>query len=168
MRLEKGDVFFEVAHDRRNPFVIEIDKVNVQVVGTSFNIKHLKGETEIVVETGVVKVSLNNEEVSLIKGEKLLIDGKTKKMIKQQSTNQLYNYYRTKLFAAYNTPLSELIEILNEAYSSNVVLADPIKNLEFNSTLELNSSLDKNLELICETLGLKIIRNQKEILLSYK
>jgi len=168
IQLNKGDVFFNIAHDKQNPFVIEIDKINVRVVGTSFNVKHLKNETEVVVESGIVKVSLNNQQIELVKGERVLISPDTKKLMKERSNDQLYNYYRTKLFIAVNTPLSELIEILNEAYGSNVVIADDAKQDLFNSTLELNASLEENLKVICGAMNLKISRNQQEILLAYK
>lgn len=166
IHLKKGDVFFNVAHDKNNPFVIEIDEVSVKVVGTSFNIKHLKDETEIIVESGIVKVNLGAEEIELIKGERIRIQAGAKKLIKKQSDNQLYNYYRTKLFVAQDTPMSELIAILNEAYGGNVVLADDVKDSRIFITLELDS-LEKNLKYICDVMKLKISRNQHEILLSY-
>lgn len=165
VRLKEGDVFFDVAHDKQHPFVIDIDDVDVEVVGTSFNIKHRKDNTEIVVETGIVKVKLNDQEIRLVKGEKLLISPATKQLQKEQSTDQLYNYYRTKLFIANNTPLQKLVEALNEAYGSNVVVDDKV-NVTFTGPLELGD-LDQNLSVICDALKLKITRNQKEILLSY-
>ncbi|TKC13183.1 DUF4974 domain-containing protein [Pedobacter polaris] len=167
VHLKKGDVFFNVAHDKSSPFVIEIDKVAVEVVGTSFNIKHLKDQIEVVVESGIVKVSLGNEEVKLIKGERILIDANTKKLIKNKSEDQLYNYYRTQLFIANNTPLPKLVEVLNEAYGSHIVLTDDVKNLTIYITLELGS-LENNLKYICDVLKLKVSRNQQEILLSNK
>lgn len=166
VKLKKGEVFFNVAHDKGHPFVIEIADVAVEVVGTSFNIKHLKEETEVVVETGVVKVKMGNQELELIKGERLIINASTKQLEKQQNTNQLYSYYRTKLFVANNTPLPELIETLNEAYNSDIVLTDKAKDIKIYITLEYGS-LNENLKNICEALGLKISRNQKQILLSY-
>lgn len=165
LKLKKGEVFFNVKPDKKHPFVIEIADVEVEVVGTSFNIKRLNEETEVVVETGIVKVKLNGQEVQLVKGEKIQINATTKELIKLENTDQLYNYYRTKLFIANNVPLEKLISVLNEAYGSNVEFTDNVATLKFNSTLEL-SSLDSNLAIICDALNLKISRNQKQILLS--
>jgi len=164
--LKKGEVFFKVAHDKSHPFVIEIANVAVEVVGTSFNIKHLKEETEVVVESGVVKVRLGKQELSLVKGERININPATKQLEKQKSTDVLYNYYRTQLFIANNTPLPELISILNEAYNSDIVLNDKLSNLKIYTTLEYGN-LDENLRIICDALSLKITRNEKQILLSY-
>ena len=168
IRLDSGDVFFKVIKDKNKPFLIEINKVTVQVVGTSFNIKHLRQRTEVVVETGIVKVSLGASEVLLHKGEKVIITNKAVKLDKAMVKDQLYAYYRTNLFMADNTPLPVLTAILNEAYGSKILIDDSAKDLTISTTLLYNKSLDQNLKLILETLDkLKIKRNQNEIILSY-
>lgn len=167
LKMQDGDVFFEVAKDKSHPFVIDIDKVSVEVVGTSFNIRHQKNDTEVNVETGIVKVRLGVEEIKLYKGEKIIINGNTRQLVKEQSTDQLYNYYRTNLFQANNIPLSKLIKALNTAYSSNIVLDEKVKGLIITTTLRWDS-INENLKVICETLNLKLSRNGNNILLSYK
>ncbi|TCC84161.1 DUF4974 domain-containing protein [Pedobacter hiemivivus] len=167
IHLQQGDVFFNVAHDKAKPFVIDIDKVSVLVVGTSFNIKHLANQTEVIVETGIVKVTLGRDQINLQKGEKIVINNSTDKLIKEQNTDQLYNYYRSQEFIANNTPLWRMVEVLNEQYSANIIINDPaIKNLPLNTTLKTAASLDRNLDVICETLGITMQRKQNQILLS--
>lgn len=167
IHLEQGNVFFDVAHDKRNPFVISIDQVSVLVVGTSFNIKYLNGETEVIVETGIVKVSLGKKTTSLQKGEKVVISKASDQLIKTENTDQLYNYYRSKEFITDNTPLWTLVEVLNEEYGSEIIIKDQaIKNLTFNTTLKTASGLEHNLQIICETNNLVQTRNQNQIILS--
>lgn len=165
LKMGSGDVFFEVAKDKVHPFVIQIDRVNVEVVGTSFNIKHLKNNTEIIVETGIVKVSLGNEEIKLYKNERISINSANAKLEKEPSTDLLYNYYRTRLFQAENISLSKLVNALNEAYGSNIVVDEAAKNLTINTTLKLGS-LAANLQIICDTLNLKRSDKGGTILLS--
>lgn len=167
VRLSRGDVFFNVAHDKSRPFVISIDKVSVTVVGTSFNIKHLKEQTEVIVETGIVRVELNGEKIELQKGEKVLIAAAASKLVKEQNTDELYNYYRSKLFIANGTALGKLVAILNEAYGSDVQITDPALAEEpIFTTLPEKKSLDENLNTICKTLNLRVARNENQILLS--
>lgn len=167
LKLEQGDVFFDVAKDKIHPFVIDIEKISVEVVGTSFNIKHIKKVTEINVETGIVKVRLANDEIKLYKGEKIIINNNTLKLIKEQSTDQLYNYYRSNMFQANNIPLSKLVIALNEAYGSNITVEENIKGLTINTTLKMGS-INQNLEIICQTLNLQLSRNGNTVLLSDK
>ena len=167
LKMEKGEVFFEVMKDKNHPFVIDIDQVSVAVVGTSFNIKKLKNNTQINVESGIVKVSLGADEITLFKGEQILIEEGAKKLVKEKNTDQLYQYYRTRLFHSNNIKLTKLILTLNEAYGSNISLDDRSKSLTISTTLRMGS-LDDNLQIICETLNLSQSRNGNNILLSYQ
>lgn len=167
VHFQKGEVFFKVAHDKSKPFVIEIDKIAVLVVGTSFNIKHLPGLTEVIVETGIVKVSMGNEEVSLYKGEKVRIINGAPGLIKEQNRDELYNYYRTNKFVLNNTPLLRVAEMLNEAYAVQIVIKDPlVKKETLNTTLKADAPLETNLNVICQSLGLKFVRSEQQIVLS--
>lgn len=167
IRLQQGDIFFKVAHDKSHPFVIDVDQVSVLVVGTSFNVKHLKDQTEVIVETGIVKVSLGKDEISLHKGEKVLIKNGIQRLVKEQNPDELYNYYRTNEFVLNNTSLSRVVEILNEAYGVQIIIIDPsIKNKTIITTLKASASLDENLDIVCQSLDIKSVRNQQQIILS--
>lgn len=167
LKLEQGDVFFEVAKDKTHPFVIDIEKISVEVVGTSFNIKHIQDHTEIHVETGIVKVRLDDDEIRLYKGEKIIINNANRKLVKEQSTDQLYNYYHSNLFQANNIALSKLVMTLNEAYGSHITLDEKIKGLTINTTLKMGS-INQNLEIICQTLNLRLSRKGNTLVLSNK
>lgn len=167
VKLSKGDVFFNVAHDKAHPFVIDINKVSVTVVGTSFNIKRLNEETEIIVETGIVRVELNGEKIELRKGEKIRIGRDDSGLVKEKNTDQLYNYYRSNLFIASNTPLQKLADVVNEAYGSEISISDPSLGAEtITTTFKVEDGLEGSLKVISETMDLKITRNENKILLS--
>lgn len=167
VKLSKGDVFFNVAHDKAHPFVIDINKVSVTVVGTSFNIKRLNDQTEIVVETGIVRVELNGEKIELHKGEKILIGRPDAKLIKEKNTDQLYNYYRSNLFIANNTPLQKLVDVINEAYGSEISINDPSLAAEtMTTTFKVTDGLEASLKVIMGTMDVKTTRNGNKILLS--
>jgi transmembrane sensor len=167
VKLSKGDVFFNVAHDKTHPFVIDINKVSVTVVGTSFNIKRLNEETEIIVETGIVRVELNGEKIELRKGEKIRIGRDDSGLVKEKNSDQLYNYYRSNLFIASNTPLQKLADVVNEAYGSEISISDPSLGAEtITTTFKVEDGLEGSLKVISETMDLKITRNENKILLS--
>lgn len=168
VRLDSGEVFFNVAPDKSHPFIIEVDQVSVKVVGTSFNVKHKNQQTEVIVETGIVKVSLKGETINLVAGERVLINSSSEKLLKEQNQDQLYNYYRTRTFVLKNTPLWKFSEVLNQAYDVKITVDPAIKNLTLSTTLKLNESLDYNLGIICQTLNLIHSSKGKEILLSNK
>ena len=87
---------------------------------------------------------------------------------KKKNEDNLHSYYRTQLFVTNNTPLPKLITTLNEAYDVEISLSDQAKDDRITTTLPFKFSLEKNLKTICETLDLKMKRNQNKILLSKK
>lgn len=174
VEIKSGEVFFEVEHDRIHPFIIDVNNIKVEVEGTSFNIKKQANAVEVIVETGTVKVFKNakglgsGKELRLTKGESILLGDDGGLSVKRQIEDELYNYYRTELFVANNTPLARLITILKDAYGTDISLSEEVKNYRISTTLPFKYSLEKNLETICETLDLKMQRNPNQILLSKK
>lgn len=167
LKFQKGSIFFNVAHDKSRPFVIDIDEVAVTVVGTSFHIRHLGSETEVIVESGIVRVSRNGEELELRQREKVLIAETTAELIKARNTDQLYNYYRSQLFIAEGIPLRKLTSTLNEAYNVNIQIPDEQLAAEpIYTTLKAEDGLAENIKTICRTLDLKASMNKDQILLS--
>jgi ferric-dicitrate binding protein FerR (iron transport regulator) len=168
VEIKSGEVFFDVAHDRSHPFTIKVEDVEVEVVGTSFNIKKSNAGVEVIVESGIVSISKDGRQLRLTKGESILLGAGTQHLEKRTTTDELHNYYRTGIFVANNTSLSKLTNVLADAYGEEIVLSDDIKGEKIFTTLPLKYTLDKNLQRICETLDLKMQRNQGKILLSKK
>jgi len=161
----KGEAFFNVSHDKTKPFIITINDVTVQVVGTSFNVKNKNGKTTVDVETGIVKVSKNKDQVELRHGEKVIISDQDLKLLKSISKGRLYNYYRNKELVCDQTPLQELVEALNEIYNVNIIIKNPELHEKPITTIFKDQSLDQILEVIQETFLIKIERKNNQILL---
>jgi len=165
VKLEQGEVFFDVSPDKSRPFVIDADQVNIRVLGTSFNVKKNSELTEVIVESGLVRVSLKDQQIELKKGEKVLIKRTNGVLNKELSSDYLYNYYRTNVFVADNTPLWRIVEILNEAYQVKIEIADPkLRDLTLNTTFK-DESLDTILHIISETLRIKVHKEGEKIIL---
>ena len=161
----EGEAFFNVSPDKSHPFIITANEAQIRVVGTSFNVKTGEAETEVIVETGVVEVSKKENEVTLNPNEKATVSKNKKNPIKQQVTDELYNYYRTKEFVCNNTPLWRLVDVLNEAYRVNIVITDnKLNNLPL-TTIFRNESLDNILDVIAETFNVKVEKDGKNIFL---
>ncbi|MGN6396500.1 MAG: FecR domain-containing protein [Mucilaginibacter sp.] len=74
----KGEAFFEVKHDVVHPFRIKVNNLLINVLGTSFNVKSIGNKTQVMVRTGVVGITGENQSVQLRAGEQLLaIPGKS-------------------------------------------------------------------------------------------
>lgn len=87
-----GEAYFDVAKDARRPFIIHANKMNIRVLGTSFNIKSYQNEllSEATLIKGSIEVTLNDrpsDRFILKPKEKLIIQNNaaTKKRMSREA-----------------------------------------------------------------------------------
>lgn len=161
VRLE-GEAFFNVAPDKSKPFIIDANGTQVKVVGTSFNVKTNSQKTEVIVETGVVEVSKKKKAVKLNPHERATVSGDGP--IKEANDDELYSYYKNNEFICEHTPLSRLVDALNDAYGVRIVVTGDAGSRQITTTFK-NKSLDEILTIVAETLKVRIEKNGNEILI---
>ncbi len=161
----RGEGFFKVTPDIQKPFVVQLESVTVTVVGTAFNINETKDATEVIVESGIVKVQSGADEVLLHPGEKISVRKNSRLPQPQKTKDQLYNYYVTKQFVCDDTPLWKLVEALNEAYNADIKIAnDDVAKLPLTTTFQ-DEPLENILLVISETFNLTVEHKGNSILL---
>lgn len=165
MKLLSGEAFFNIAHNREQPFIVHINDAAVRVVGTSFNIRNNQKKAEVIVETGIVEVSRKKVIIRLRPTEKVDIDYGTGKFKKGITKDTFYNYYRTKEFVALKTPLWRVVEVLNEVYKVDIQIPDQVlANRKLTTTLRLGS-LDPILEVIAIAFNAHIVHEGDKIII---
>lgn len=161
----EGEAFFQVAPDKTRPFTVSTKDAIINVLGTSFNVRAVKGSTEVIVETGQVQVGKDQHFVNLRPHEKAQVFENTAEPRKENNPDDLYNYYRTHEFVCNGTTLSRLVEILNEAYGAHIIVDDSsLKTLPLTTTFS-NESLDEILSIVCKTLKITSIKKDGQIIL---
>jgi transmembrane sensor len=161
----RGEAFFNIQPNKEKPFIIDVNDVQVKVVGTSFNIRSVYGLTEVIVETGIVQVTKGNEIIELKAGERISLETVDTTAQKETSDDKLYNYYVSRTFVCDNTPLWKLVEKLNEAYGTNIRIGrEELRKLPLTVTFN-DESLDVILTIISQTLLIKVSKGDNEIVL---
>lgn len=161
----KGEAFFDVAPNKSKPFIIDAGNSSVTVVGTSFNVKNRKDITEVIVESGIVEVAKKQKAVRLMPGQKATVSAASEAPVAEQTTDALYNYYRTNEFVCDGIPIYKLVAILNEAYDVQIEITDPkLATLPINTTFHTRN-LNEILDIIGKTFKdqLHIERNGPKI-----
>jgi ferric-dicitrate binding protein FerR (iron transport regulator) len=71
----EGEAFFNVVHDAQHPFIVHTQRLNVQVLGTSFNVSAYTHDRKATVSVATGKVGVNVSKSSranmLLPGDKL-------------------------------------------------------------------------------------------------
>ena len=164
----KGEAFFKVQPNKNKPFIISVNEVTITVVGTAFNVKNYDSATEVIVESGIVKVSRNSKTVVLEKGERVLIKNTETDFEKTLVKDSLYNYYRTHSIICNNTPLPDVIGKINEVYNAKIILGDAALNQMRLSTTFKDEDLETVITIIQQTFDLKVTHEGDAIVLHSK
>jgi ferric-dicitrate binding protein FerR (iron transport regulator) len=160
----KGEAFFEVKANLKQPFRIQTDNFEVEVLGTAFNVQ--TAENTVTVKEGRVKVSRNQQQIILTANEKAGFNPQTQQLEKMQNQNPNYLAYKTKVLVFKETTLAEAVRQINALYQSNVTWTNPtLENCMLTVKFE-NQDLTTILNIIAETLELKITHQGDKIILS--
>ena len=163
-----GEAFLSVTHDSLKPFIVDIEGVQVQVKGTSFNVAHdsINQQVIVSVKTGKVLVTSKTEKVLITKSQKAIIHLQTQKIVTSTSNNENNYAWVTGELEFNNTPLVEVIESLNKNFKTNIEIASPdIKHKTVYATFYKNDNIQTILQTIQVGMSIEIIqKNGKYVL----
>jgi transmembrane sensor len=139
-----GEAYFEVSKDKRHPFTVNTKEVNVEVLGTKFNVSTYAEDvsTDIVLVEG--KVSLYKDKKSIV-NQVFLVPGlkgsnaKGHQEITTEAVNtDYYTAWMKESLVFKNTPFNAIIKKLERQYSvtfinRNKMLGKEIFNARFDN-----------------------------------
>lgn len=158
--LFEGEGFFDIQKDRSRPFFIHSGEMTVRVLGTSFNVKAASDQKlfEIDVVTGTVEVTAPDREAKaqqliLQPNQQALFETETKRLFAKARHELLKNkIYQSSTFHFQDTPVSEVIQQLENRFAIQINLSDPaIANCRLNADFE-NQPLPAIVEMLCRSL----------------
>lgn len=149
-----GEAFFKVSHDKTHPFVVALDSLDVQVLGTTFNVANYNEDatTEVVLVSGSVQLVPNKSKeekpVLLKPGFKGTFYKNSSKIETVEVPTDLYTSWVNGYVVFRNAPFNNILRKLERHY--NVVISNPQNHLEgerFNATIDVqNESIGQVLE----------------------
>ncbi|MBN9672434.1 FecR family protein [Roseibium aggregatum] len=100
IQLLAGEVFFDVAHDQRRPFIVNSGFGKTKVLGTQFSVFHKDTEDEVVLKTGSLEVAsqTGSAERSVLKsGEGLTVSKKDIGDVRQVDVEQALSWLKGRV-----------------------------------------------------------------------
>ncbi|HLZ88663.1 MAG TPA: FecR domain-containing protein, partial [Puia sp.] len=120
----QGEAWFRVATNKDRPFQIASNGITITVLGTSFNVRTDPAETDITVETGLVKVSNTHGATEVGAGETITIRPDDQRLQKHPAAPAIYHFYQPREFVCRDTPLWQLTDALQRSYGVPIILGD--------------------------------------------
>ena len=161
-----GEGFFEVAHDESNPFIVQTTDLNVEVLGTKFNLSAYPSDN--IIETVLVegKVKISQKGFQLLKNDYTL------------EPNQLAAYNRTSAetkilevdisnyvswhngYLNFNSSdLSRIVKRLERYYNIRILFDDPMLGIRsITGKLHLKDEKEYVLKVLARTASAELIQ----------
>lgn len=146
-----GEAYFEVAKDKTRPFIVHTSRMDIQAVGTAFDVKAYTSENSITATLieGKVKVSGDKFETNLLPNEKVVYDKLTATYKHISVENASFScIWKNNKLAFEDETLGEIAVILERNYNVDIEFeSEKIKNIRFFGVIK-NNSLQSVLQLI--------------------
>ena len=166
-----GEAFFQIVKNPDKPFIVKVNNLETEVLGTSFNIRSLENNptTEISLVTGKIKVYTSenpSKSIYLSPGDQLNYDDRTKELIKGEFSLDKVTSWKDGTLIFENSSLEEFIEKLEHWYGVDVQLAgEPNEDWKINGRYQ-NEKLDDILKGLSFVYGIKYTINGKNVTLN--
>ena len=175
----EGEAFF---HVRKKPtadtkhrktkdlikFTVHTNNLDVNVLGTEFNVNERRGRTRVVLEHGQVQLNLKEvqlgAQVTMNPGEMVEVVPQESRVMKKEVDPKLYSSWTTHKLILNNTPLFEIASTLEDSFGYKVIFKDPrhAKRL-VRGVLPLND-MNILLEALANSLDLKVTKDKQNII----
>lgn len=133
-----GEAYFDVTHDKNNPFIVQMDGVKVVVHGTKFNVEAFPESDNIYVslQKGSVSLETSKEQRMLRPGEIATYNKRDQGIQVEKGDVNLAVSWAKDLIIFQNKNLGEITQILSKWYNVKINLSPKVKD-QFRYTFTL-------------------------------
>lgn len=163
-----GEAYFTVQpnplYDRQQ-FTVHVDDVDIQVLGTQFNVNNRSKEVKVVLDEGKVNLSSKEARLDMQPGEMVAFKMEEDVFQKTQVNTAIYTSWKSNKLTFDNTPISYLLEIIEGNYGYQVkVETASIFEKKLTGTLP-SENLDILIKAISTVFGLEVRKAENQILI---
>lgn len=157
-----GEVYLEVTRNETCPFIVKTDRMQVNVLGTSFNVKSYDADKadDVVLVTGSVKVKTENgQETGLVPNQRFscTADG-----VSNVETVDVYDYicWKDGLLRYKSESLAAILKRLSDYYGVEIQWDVEIENVSCSGKLDLKEDLEKVLTGLTKMIPVKFSKRE--------
>lgn len=162
-----GEAFFDVAHDKSKPFIVKSSNMQIEVLGTEFNVSNNTDNkfSRITLIDGSVKVSnAIGDHVVINPGEQATVYHNQNDINVQQADVQESVAWMAGRLIFNDDKLENLIPRINQWYGVKFVLiGEDIKEMRFTGTLKRENDLIYFLQMLKYTEGISYEINNEQV-----
>ena len=143
-----GEAWFQVARMKEKPFMVHTSFYDVEVTGTTFNVKAYTNDKDVIttLEEGSVQVKSSEnmilpEEKILKPGEQLIYNKEFKNIQVNEVNTKWYTSWKDNKLIFVNMSLKDLKILLERKYGVEIEIGEKsILNYHYDGTIKMNQS----------------------------
>lgn len=166
----KGEAFFKVTHlhqsgaiKQEDRFIVHAEKIDVEVLGTSFNVNSRRGQIQIALVDGRVGVEIKgskSSQVRLLPGELAEYRRHQQSITKKTVIASDYILWKDGKMHFNNLPMTEVFHLIEDNYGYKAILKDPlIGNRRLSGSFSLSNE-DKFFRALSLSMGISIEKDE--------
>ncbi|MGN7823928.1 FecR domain-containing protein [Chitinophaga sp. 22536] len=161
IKIDKGEAFFDVVKNDALPFTVDAPDVEVEVLGTAFNVKAAKAGVKVFVQSGKVSAAYKSNG----SGKKVILTpGQEASLARHGNTIDTRFYKKNNNILAWKTrcltfddaPLNEVAAALSDFYNVQVNISNQQLNDKKLLATFPNMPLEEVLDIMRKTLQINI------------
>ena len=163
-----GEIYIEVAEESNRPFVVRTKEMDVQALGTRFNVTAYDEDHEkkIVLVSGSVQiVSKKNETITQLNPDQMYCSENGQARVEQVDT-QKYISWIDGFYYCENESLETILQRLSRYYGVEIVCDSSVAEVIFSGKLDLKENLSDIFEGISFTLPISYSENDGQYVIS--
>lgn len=164
-----GEAYFSVKHTMSDqPFIVHTPELDIEVLGTEFNVMKRNGKIKVALSSGKVKLRLKEEgslttPIYMTPGDMVEYAAETRAVKKLTVNPADYSAWKDHKLILDDTPVEEIIQTLKNIYNWQFMVTDAsileeklTGEIETNDEIELLNALSKALNMDIRKNGNKI------------
>lgn len=166
-----GEAFFEVAKDRKRPFRVEVNGQQIEVLGTSFNVRAYENSNiiETTLETGQIRLLIGNQTTMLKPGEQSLFNKSEKQLVISKVNPETFSSWKDGRYEFQNEDLLEVFKVVERWYDVEINADKTYFNgMRFSGVIKRNKDANHFLELLNLTVPIRYEIKADKIRISKK
>lgn len=153
----KGEAYFEVAHNNKQPFIVKTAVQKVKVLGTSFNINAYDNENRTITTLVTGRVQINDKsdrKLKLLSPLQQAVNNGSDISIENVEAD-LYTSWKDGKFRFRSTPLPEVLRQIERWYDLQIDYTGVPYTIKIHASMNRNSNLSTLLHALEKITGLK-------------
>lgn len=160
----EGEAYFDVKKAKDCPFIVETDRIDVEVLGTRFDVKAYSDEETVYTTllTGSVRIvadGLRDRNVELKPAQQYSLDRKSRQQKVEEVDPSLYVAWMDRMFVFWNQRLEDVMKDLTKWYDVEFVFADEVAaDMRISGNIERSRDLTAVLDMITGLRKVEIVQ----------